>query len=113
METVLETPQALSAFDALSQETRLDVFRLLIRVGDKGLPAGEISQQLGVLPNTLSTNLNILVNAGLVQRHREGRSVRYFANFDGLRGLLRFLMKDCCGGKPEICDTVIAQITCG
>ena len=100
----METNQALSAFAALSQQTRLDVFRLLVRAGVDGALAGEISEQLDVLQNTLSTNLNILVGAGLVRRQRQGRSVRYFADFDGVRGLLGFLMQDCCGGRSELCE---------
>lgn len=108
----METNRAIAAFAALSQQTRLDVFRLLIKAGTNGLAAGQISTQLDVLQNTLSTNLNILVNAGLVRRAREGRSVRYFADFGGMRDLLGFLLEDCCGGAPELCESVITQITC-
>ena len=104
---------ALSAFSALSQPTRLDVFRLLIEAGDKGLQAGEIASQLDVRQNTLSANLSVLLNAGLVQNQREGRAIRYFANTDGLRGLLGFLLKDCCGGRPELCEPLIDSIACG
>ena len=102
----------MAAFAALSQQTRLDVVRLLIKAGTDGLTAGQISTQLDVLQNTLSTNLNILVNAGLVRRVREGRSVRYFADFAGMRDLLGFLLEDCCGGTPDLCEPLIAQITC-
>ncbi len=108
----MDSTNATTAFAALSQPTRLDVFRLLIKAGSEGLPAGQISKQLGILQNTLSTNLNILVNAGLVNRTRQGRSILYFANFDGIRGLLGFLMQDCCGGRPELCESVIAEIAC-
>lgn len=108
----MESNKAMAAFAALSQQTRLDVFRLLIKAGADGLVAGQISTQLDVLQNTLSTNLNILVNAGLVRRAREGRTVRYFADFAGMRDLLGFLLEDCCGGAPELCESVIAQIAC-
>lgn len=102
----------MAAFAALSQPTRLDVFRLLVRAGAPGLAAGEIGETLGVRQNTMSANLAVLLNAGLVRNRREGRSVRYFADFDGIRGLLAFLMEDCCGGHPELCQPVIDEIAC-
>ncbi len=107
-----DSNQALLAFAALSQPIRLDVFRLLISAGADGMAAGEISEQLAVRQNTLSTNLNIMVNASLVSRIRQGRSIRYFVNFESLRGLLRFLMQDCCGGRPAQCESIIAEIAC-
>ncbi|SHK14695.1 transcriptional regulator, ArsR family [Shimia gijangensis] len=103
---------ALTAFSALSQEIRLDVFRLLIEAGDVGAQAGEIATQLNVRQNTLSANLSVLLNAGLVTNQREGRAIRYFANTNGLRGLLGFLLKDCCGGHPELCEPLIETLTC-
>ncbi len=103
---------ALEAFAALSQSTRLDVFRLLIKAGEVGMSAGEIGETLGVRQNTMSTNLSILARSGLVRNAREGRSIRYFADMDGVRGLLSFLMEDCCAGRPELCQPVIDQIAC-
>ena len=103
---------ALSAFAALSQPTRLDVFRLLIKAGDVGMSAGDISQSLDVRQNTMSANLSILNRAGLIRNAREGRSIRYYANMDGMRGLLAFLMEDCCGGRPELCQPVINELAC-
>ena len=103
---------ALDAFAALSQSTRLDVFRLLIKAGEVGMTAGEISDTLGVRQNTMSANLSILSRAGLIRNRREGRSIRYFANMDGMRGLLAFLMEDCCGGHPELCQPVINELAC-
>lgn len=94
---------ALSAFAALSQETRLDVLRMLVEAGPEGLPAGMIGEQLNVRQNTMSANLAVLANAGLVRTQREGRSIRYFADFDSIRGLIGFLLQDCCGGRPELC----------
>lgn len=102
---------ALSAFGALSQPTRLDAFRLLIASGADGLAAGEIAEQLDVRQNTLSANLSVLLNAGLVTNQREGRTIRYFADIEGVRGLLAFLLNDCCGGKPELCNPLIASLT--
>jgi len=108
----MDKDQALDALSALSQETRLDVFRLLVQHGADGLAAGEIGERLGVRQNTMSANLAILARARLVRGVREGRSIRYFADFDGMRGLLAFLMQDCCGGKPALCQPVLDAIAC-
>lgn len=108
----MDINDALSAFSALSQKTRLDVFRLLISAGPNGMSAGEIGDALGVRQNTMSANLGILLQAGLVRNAREGRMIRYFANMDGTRDLLTFLMADCCGGQPELCAQVLEEITC-
>ena len=108
----MDMRQALAAFAALSQPTRIDVFRLLVRMGPAGLLAGEIGERLEVRQNTMSTNLAILLNAGLIRKEREGRAVRYFADMDGVQALLGFLMEDCCGGQPELCRQVIDQIAC-
>mgnify|MGYP003919857897 CR=1 FL=1 len=103
---------AIDAFAALSQPTRLDVFRLLIKAGEKGMSAGDISDTLEVRQNTMSANLSILVRSGLIRNKREGRSIRYFADMDGMRSLLAFLMEDCCGGNPELCQPVINELAC-
>jgi DNA-binding transcriptional ArsR family regulator len=99
----METTSAVTALSALAHEGRLDVFRLLVRAGAEGMAAGEIARATGVLPNTLSSNLNILSGAGLVRSRREGRSIIYAAAYERMRELLAFLMEDCCAGKPEIC----------
>jgi len=101
---------ALDAFAALSQATRLDVFRLLIKVGEAGMTAGEISAALEVRQNTMSANLGVLARAGLIRSEREGRSIRYFADVDGTRDLLSFLMEDCCGGHPELCQPLVKTL---
>ncbi|MBK6466004.1 MAG: helix-turn-helix transcriptional regulator [Rhodobacter sp.] len=108
----MDKTQALDAFAALGQATRLDVFRLLIKTGDAGLSAGEIGDALGVRQNTMSANLAILARSGLIRNAREGRSIRYFADMDGMRGLLAFLMEDCCGGRPALCQPVINELAC-
>lgn len=102
----------LAAFAALSQQTRLDVFRLLIKAGEEGLAAGEIGKILKVRQNTMSANLLVLRTAGLVKTQRVGRSIRYFADFAAIRTFLSFLMEDCCGGNPALCAPVIAEIAC-
>ncbi len=108
----MDNKNALDAFAALSQPTRLDVFRLLVRAGDEGMLAGQVSDALDVRQNTMSANLSILAKSGLVRNEREGRSIRYFADMDGMRGLLAFLMEDCCGGRSELCQPVIDEIAC-
>ena len=102
----MQIPTAVEALSALAHPSRLAVFRLLVRAGPDGMPAGEIAREVGALPNTLSSNLNILVRAGLARARRESRSILYSADYDGMRSLLGFLMKDCCGGRAEICAPI-------
>lgn len=102
----MEGKAAVDALSALAHEGRLAAFRLLVRAGDAGLPAGELARLLDVPANTLSTNLGILSRAGLVSSRREGRSVVYAADYDGMSGLITFLMKDCCQGRAEVCAPV-------
>ncbi len=109
----MEKNDAIEALSALAQDVRLDVFRLLVRAGQDGMNAGEIADALSVRQNTMSTNLAILSRAGLVKSERQGRSIRYFADMDGMRGLLSFMMEDCCGGRPELCAPALQGITCG
>ncbi|WP_299428654.1 metalloregulator ArsR/SmtB family transcription factor [uncultured Shimia sp.] len=109
----MDMTSALTAFSALSQQTRLETFRLLVTTGDAGMSAGEIAEALDVRQNTLSANLSVLLQSGLVRNQREGRVIRYFADTDGMRGLLEFLLEDCCGGQPELCQPLIEDLTCG
>lgn len=102
----------IEALGALGQSTRLRVFRLLVAAGPEGLAAGDISARLDVLPNTLSANLSVLSNAGLITKRREGRSIRYAIDFDGLRDLLTYLLQDCCGGRPEQCSPLLDAVCC-
>lgn len=83
-------------FDTLSQETRLCAFRLLVRAGPQGLPAGALSEELGTPHNTMSFHLNHLSNSGIITSRKEGRSVIYSANFEVVRDLIGFMVKDCC-----------------
>lgn len=103
---------ALSSFAALAQKTRLDVLKLLIKAGEQGLSAGEIGERLSIKQNTMSANLAVLARTNLVSNKREGRSIRYYANFAGIRELIGFLMEDCCGGNPEICEPLLEQLKC-
>jgi DNA-binding transcriptional ArsR family regulator len=95
--------EAVAALGALAHPGRLEVFRRLVAAGPEGLAAGEIARTTGSLPNTLSSNLAILTAAGLTRSRREGRSIVYSADFGAMRGLLAYLMEDCCQGRPEIC----------
>ena len=95
--------EILQGLGALAQPTRLAAFRLLVRAGPEGLPAGEAARRLNVPHNTMSGHLAELARAGLVRSRRDGRSVVYAADLDGLAGLVEFLVADCCGGRPEEC----------
>ncbi|HEY9217534.1 MAG TPA: metalloregulator ArsR/SmtB family transcription factor [Phenylobacterium sp.] len=110
----METPSAVTALSALAHEGRLQVFRLLVQAGEGGMAAGDIARATGALPNTLSSNLNILSVAGLVRSQRAGRSVIYRAAYDQMRELLAFLMEDCCAGNAAICGPLagIASRAC-
>jgi DNA-binding transcriptional ArsR family regulator len=99
----MESTIAVKRLSALAQDGRLAVLRLLIKAGPAGIPAGEIARTLGTTPNTLSAQLTVLANAGLVSSRREGRSIIYTAGYDGMSELLVYLMEDCCQGRPEIC----------
>ncbi len=108
----MDTKSALAALDALGQVTRLAVFRQLVQSGRSGLLAGEIGERLNVRQNTLSTHLAILTRAGLTINQREGRGVRYFADLNGMRGVVEFLLEDCCGGEAELCQPVYDSLSC-
>ena len=109
----MDESKALETLAALSQETRLDVFRFLVKKAPVGVPAGEIAKAFGVVQNTMSAHLSVLAQCGLVTAERNGRSIAYSANFKQVRALLVFLMQDCCQGAPEICEPLLEAITCG
>jgi ArsR family transcriptional regulator, arsenate/arsenite/antimonite-responsive transcriptional repressor len=94
---------AIGALGALAQETRLDIFRLLVEKGPEGSPAGEIGERLGQPSPTLSFHLTQLKFAGLVTSRRESRSIIYSANFKMMTDLIGYLTENCCGGRPELC----------
>jgi DNA-binding transcriptional ArsR family regulator len=109
----MESKSAVASLSALAHDGRLAAFRLLVQAGPEGLAAGEIARRLEILPNTLSTSLNLLSQAGLIRSRRDGRSIIYTADYDAMRELLAFLMEDCCGGKPEICAPLVALASRG
>ena len=102
----MKTSQAINLFSALSQETRLAVFRLLIKEGPAGLPAGEIAAHLGAHASTMSSHLSQLERAGLLMSWRVQRQIFYASNIDGVKQILNFLIQDCCNGQPELCDGI-------
>jgi ArsR family transcriptional regulator len=109
----MDDTKAVKALSALAQESRLEAFRLLVKRGPEGLAAGEIARKLRVPHNTLSAHLSILANAGLVTSRRAGRSMIYAVDYGGTRGLLAFLMEDCCRGEPKLCAPLLAAVLPG
>jgi DNA-binding transcriptional ArsR family regulator len=103
----MEITAAVGALGALAQESRLKVFRLLVRSGPSGLAAGEIAKTLRVPSNTMSAHLAVLARARLATSRKDGRSVIYAVDLEGTRALLSFLLEDCCRGKPQLCASLI------
>lgn len=103
----MDINRTISALAALAQSSRLGVFRMLMREGPEGLPAGEIARRLDIPHNTLSSHLNILARAGLVEARRDGRSIIYSVELDTVRDVLAYLIEDCCRGRPEVCAPLI------
>jgi ArsR family transcriptional regulator len=100
----LSSPHALAGLAALGQPTRLEIFRLLMRAEPSGLAAGAIADTIGCPHNTLSSHLAILARSGLLRGTRDGKSIIYRADVEGMRALVEFLVTDCCNGHPELCS---------
>lgn len=100
----MDTNDAIISFSALSQETRLSAFRLLVCEEPKGLAAGEIARRLSVPHNTMSAHLAVLARAGWVASQRQSRSIIYRANLEHMNQTIEFLVRDCCAGHPEVCE---------
>lgn len=96
----METNNAVKALAAIAHESRLQAYRHLVQAGPSGLSAGQLSEQLGVPPSSLSFHLKELVNAGLLSSRQEGRFVFYFAEYKTMNALLSYLTENCCGGNP-------------
>lgn len=97
----METAQALAALSALSHESRLAAFRALVQAGHDGLSVGELREQLGLAPATLTAHLNVLRAAGMVQDQREGRVIRMRADYPRMDALLGYLTENCCAGAAD------------
>jgi ArsR family transcriptional regulator len=107
----MDEPQALAAFAALAQEHRLRLVRALVIAGPEGLASGVLANAVGVSAATVSHHLKELSYSGLVASRREGRSIIYSAAYPALSGLIEFLMRDCCQGRPEVCAPAVAALS--
>lgn len=108
----MESTHAVQVLSALAQESRLAIFRLLVRAQPDGLPAGQIAAELGVSPGTLTFHLKELTSADLIQQRREGRSIIYSLNMQTMQSLLAFLIEDCCQGRPELARSAVQALDC-
>jgi len=102
----MEQTNALACLSALAQETRLDIYRLLVQAGGEGLPVGQIGERLGLPLPTLSFHLTQLRQAGLATAERNGRSIVYRADYSVMNALLGYLTENCCGSQPAACGVV-------
>ena len=100
---------AVSALAALAHDSRLQIFRLLVRHAPNGLPAGEIATRIGVSPSNMSFHLNTLEHAGLCTARRDGQRIIYSLRLETTRALLSFLTEDCCQGQPSICGGLFIE----
>jgi len=108
----METDASLEILGALAHSTRLDAFRLLVRHEPDGLSTGQLVDASGLTQSTFSTHLAVLAKAGLVLSEKRGRQQIQRANISALKGLMLFLAKDCCQGRPELCEPLVAELTC-
>ena len=99
----MDVNDALKAFAALSQETRLWTFRVLVQAGPAGLSAGDIAEALSSRQNTMSSHLKLMTSSGLINGRRDGRQIIYSANYDTVKSMVVFLMEDCCAGNAGVC----------
>jgi ArsR family transcriptional regulator len=107
----MDNLETIAALAALAQSTRPDAFRLFVSHEPDGVPAGELARLIEVPQNTMSAHLAILAHAGLVKGDRQSRSIIYRANLARFREVALFLLKDCCGGRADICAPIIADLT--
>lgn len=96
---------------ALAQPTRLDTFKVLVNREPDGVPAGELARLIDVPQNTMSAHLAVLARAGLITGERQSRSIIYRADLDGFRAVIAFLLKDCCGGRADLCQPLIDDLS--
>jgi DNA-binding transcriptional ArsR family regulator len=101
--------KAVLALAALANENRLRIFRLLVKTGPSGMPAGEIASRTRMSATNTSFHLKELDRAGLLRSARQGRFIRYAIHVDGMRRLLTYLTEDCCQGRPELCGSIIEE----
>lgn len=105
----MDEAKIIVSLAALAHEHRLRIFRLLVRVGPSGLPAGEIAEKVGISATNTSFHLKELDRAGLIRATRDGRYIRYAILVEGMRELLTYLTEECCGGRPDLCGSAVAS----
>jgi len=108
----MTTEEALAALAALSHPTRLDAFRLLVTHEPEGLSTGQLVEASGLSQSTFSTHLAVMAKAGLVISDKQGRQQIQRVRIDALRDLMLFLAKDCCQGRADLCEPLLAELTC-
>jgi DNA-binding transcriptional ArsR family regulator len=108
----MDTDNALAALAALSHPTRLSTFRLLVRHEPEGLSTGELVEASGLTQSTFSTHLAVMAKAGLVISEKQGRQQIQRVNIAALRDLMLFLAKDCCQGRRDLCEPLLAELSC-
>lgn len=106
----MEQDDAIEAFGALAQTSRIEVFRLLVRAGPDGMQVGEIAKRLNIVPSTLSGHLSVLKRSSLLKSRRNQREIHYSANLDVVNSLVNFLLADCCDGRLENCSEIISLL---
>lgn len=106
----MKDTEAIDCLSAIAHVTRLRVFRLLVGAAGDGLASGEIARRLDIPATTMSTHLGILARAGLIEARRQSRTVFYSVSQDGVRGLLDYLISDCCGGRPDLCAPALSAM---
>ena len=105
----MDTKTAIAIFEILASETRLSMFRLLVKHAPDGLVAGEIARMLDIQKTNLSFHLKAIVYSGLASMEREGRNTRYRANIPLMLATIAYLTEECCSGKPELCRAYRAE----
>lgn len=108
----MSSDSSLPILAALAHPTRLDAFRLLVQNEPDGLSTGQLVEASGLTQSTFSTHLAVLAKANLVKSEKRGRQIIQRADIDTLRGLMLFLAKDCCQGRAELCEPLLAELAC-
>jgi len=107
----MDNTDVILALAALAQPTRLETFKRLVRHEPDGIQSGELARLMEVPHNTMSSHLAILSRAGLIFGERQSRTITYRADLECFRAVALYLLKDCCGGRPDVCAPLIADLT--
>jgi ArsR family transcriptional regulator len=108
----MDIESALASLAALAHPTRLGTFQILVRHEPDGMTTGQLVDATGLTQSTFSTHLAVLAKAGLVQSEKRGRNLIQRVDMDALRALMVFLAKDCCQGRAELCEPLLADLAC-